>query len=488
VDGAVLRQWRRSRGWDVPEMARRLRKAATDGHVPTHDSLVTMVHRWERAGLSTERYELLYARALGVSPEDLSGGPGGPGIAALPPPRGDEDGGRVVGKRPEAAHPVGADVPVSSDLAPEGTDDVMGALLRIALAGPTRADSSDVNDVERRELLKLIGGLGLAAPFADGGHADRVRRSLDAALNAPTSRGDVAEWERVAAQYSAESGMVPPAVVLPELLTDLDEAQARLRDCPDAFRAPMARVCGQLSALAAANFFNAGDEGNARRYWRTALRAIGQAGDRPAQAVLMAQRASFLLLEGASSPSAALALADDAIGVAGEAASAGATQARGTRAMALALLGDHDASEHTLRDLADTYARMPGATVSARTDWGFSEQQLRFIEGHVHAYAGRVSDAGRALDTGLSMVPDGQWIAVTSFEVNRSISLIQGGDPSEGARHVVRAVQALPSGFRQSATVRRASQALDMVPAGAASLSAVAEAREFLALPPGTSA
>jgi tetratricopeptide (TPR) repeat protein len=65
IDGETLRAWRRSRGWDVPEMARRLRHAAADGQVPVHDALVRMIWRWERLGLKTERYELLY-RALGL--------------------------------------------------------------------------------------------------------------------------------------------------------------------------------------------------------------------------------------------------------------------------------------------------------------------------------------------------------------------------------------------------------------------------------------
>jgi hypothetical protein len=30
IDGAALRAWRRSRSWDVPEMARQLRRAARD--------------------------------------------------------------------------------------------------------------------------------------------------------------------------------------------------------------------------------------------------------------------------------------------------------------------------------------------------------------------------------------------------------------------------------------------------------------------------
>lgn len=65
IHGEVLREWRRSRGWDVPEMARRIRQAAGDEPLPVHDALVRMVRRWERgtSGLS-ERYELLYRKAL----------------------------------------------------------------------------------------------------------------------------------------------------------------------------------------------------------------------------------------------------------------------------------------------------------------------------------------------------------------------------------------------------------------------------------------
>jgi len=30
INGETLREWRRSRGWDVPEMARRLRRASSE--------------------------------------------------------------------------------------------------------------------------------------------------------------------------------------------------------------------------------------------------------------------------------------------------------------------------------------------------------------------------------------------------------------------------------------------------------------------------
>lgn len=80
MDGEILREWRRSRGWDVPEMARMLRRANPDGHVPARDSLVRMVYRWEREGLAKERYKLLYARALGIDPDVLAGGPPGEAV------------------------------------------------------------------------------------------------------------------------------------------------------------------------------------------------------------------------------------------------------------------------------------------------------------------------------------------------------------------------------------------------------------------------
>jgi hypothetical protein len=285
-------------------------------------------------------------------------------------------------------------------------------------AGAATSNTLDEDDMERRELLRLLGSMAAVAPLAAA--IDQPRRNLDRALNAPTTTADVAEWERVAAQYATDSGHVPPAALLPELITDLDEANLRLSGAPEALRAPMARVCGQLSALTAMNFFNAGDERNANRYWRTALRVMDFADDRSAQAELYAHRAMFILLEKRSSPSAALALADNAISIGNAAPGAGTANGYAGRAQALALLGDHRESTRTAQDLADVFARMPGAQTTSRSAWGYSEQSLRFIEGFVYAHAGRVPEASQSLDAGRALVPDNQRIAVTSFAVTRA--------------------------------------------------------------------
>jgi len=66
-DGETLRAWRRSRGWDVPEMARQLRRAAhgSGQQVAAPGGLIRMIYAWERGDHAvSERYGLLYGRVM----------------------------------------------------------------------------------------------------------------------------------------------------------------------------------------------------------------------------------------------------------------------------------------------------------------------------------------------------------------------------------------------------------------------------------------
>jgi transcriptional regulator with XRE-family HTH domain len=65
VTGEALRRWRESQGWDVPRMAREIRKAARDSgeDVAAHHGLVKMIPQWERGNRAPrERYRLLYLK------------------------------------------------------------------------------------------------------------------------------------------------------------------------------------------------------------------------------------------------------------------------------------------------------------------------------------------------------------------------------------------------------------------------------------------
>src|SRR5690348_17680007 len=74
VTGETLRRWREGNGWDVPRMARELRKAARDSgeDVAAHHGLVKMIPQWERGGRAPrERYRLLYLKVFAGIAGDL---------------------------------------------------------------------------------------------------------------------------------------------------------------------------------------------------------------------------------------------------------------------------------------------------------------------------------------------------------------------------------------------------------------------------------
>jgi hypothetical protein len=72
--GAWLRRERESRGWDRPEMARRLIAAARSrgaGHMPGVKSLTHNIYRWESGDGVSQRYMLAYCAALGIEPAEF---------------------------------------------------------------------------------------------------------------------------------------------------------------------------------------------------------------------------------------------------------------------------------------------------------------------------------------------------------------------------------------------------------------------------------
>jgi len=78
VTSENLRRWRQSQGWDVPRLARELRKAAKDSgeDIAAHHGLVKMIPQWERGDRAPrERYRLLYLKiftdALGGLPHGV---------------------------------------------------------------------------------------------------------------------------------------------------------------------------------------------------------------------------------------------------------------------------------------------------------------------------------------------------------------------------------------------------------------------------------
>ncbi|WP_407566945.1 helix-turn-helix domain-containing protein [Polymorphospora sp. A560] len=355
-------------------------------------------------------------------------------------------------------------------------------------AEPMPLTQDDV--VNRRAVLYgLMGTAGAAGSSSLAARLEALRRGLDDRLSGDVvDSADVDEWERVIDQYAHDVGLLSAGRVLPQLATDLEDIQASLRGASGKQRADLAHVCSRLSALIAITLLNLDEAQMARRYWRTATRAADQTSDLRLRALIRGRRAVFSLYDQRSA-STVLALADEAIEVAPGIACTGTVSAHAARSQALALLGDHRAALDALDETFKAFARLPEATVTDRSSqWGWSEQRLRHVESHVHSYAGRTHDAARAQNVALSLYPAQAYQGPAQIELHRAVSMIVAGDPSEGARHTVRTVSGLPAHVRDDALVRRtAALALDAIPAGAAKLPAVSQARDLLALPIGPS-
>lgn len=127
----------------------------------------------------------------------------------------------------------------------------------------------------------------------------------------------------------------------------------------------------------------------------------------------------------------------------------------------------------------DTVLRRGGAEVESRFEL-LLQKDGDDGDHDVSAYLGKPLGDLSAGDASGNVVA-AEWKQV---ELHKATCLILAGNPSEGARHVVRTVQALAPGHGQDALVRRtAGLALDVIPDNAVHLSAVSEARDLLALP-----
>jgi len=238
IDGASLREWRRSRGWDEPRLAREVREAARrrGESCAVQHGLVKMIKAWERGDHRiSERYELLlHGLGYGSPPEGparravLAGGAGGAMLAFADTLLfgGPDDSGARVARA--VRHPAGIDQESVDSLAgvlaaQRRTEDSIGAR---AVTAPVLAQLAAIEDLvkDARGPMRrpLIGVAQQWAQFSAYLKRDAGDRAGDAALLSralewATEAGDVTMIATALTQRAAfalESGELGTAIGL----------------------------------------------------------------------------------------------------------------------------------------------------------------------------------------------------------------------------------------------------------------------------------
>ena len=335
-------------------------------------------------------------------------------------------------------------------------------------------------NMRRRDMLSLTGGAIAGTLLSPMEH---TRRFVDSALKMPTSELDADEWENVADEYSRLVGRnVPISSVLPQLLADFDEILARIEMVPEALRGRLVRVAAFLSALIAISLLCANRRLESNRYWRTAQRAADSTGDRQLSSLIRGRRAVYELYQEAGSR-AILNLADTALELAGDRASAGNASARAARAQVLAKNGAGGAAREALQELERDFDQLPESVLTNDPSlWGWSEQRLRFVQSFVHSYAGNTAEATAAQDAALALYPRTAYRGPTQIQFHRAIAMAVDGDQLGGAQYVLTALEAVPANLRSDQMIYQpASFALDTVSDPRVRVSAMTNAQELAA-------
>jgi hypothetical protein len=246
-------------------MARQLRRTARElgQTVAAHDALIRMVYGWERGDHAlSERYELLYAKALGASPDDPAVGSGEHEVSSLLPATGREDGDSPVDRRE----------------------------FGMAAMAMTTMSLLDVMRDQSAELPERVV------------HGSRVDGEAAAGL------ANVVLGYRQIYQSAGATALLDPVCGTLKLLADLAASAGVYRD-------QIVSLIGQAASLAATMvMLDQGDYAASTRYLALAARAAQQSSDPELLAITMAARAFHSAYSG--SPADGLAWASQAVSIA----------------------------------------------------------------------------------------------------------------------------------------------------------------------------
>jgi transcriptional regulator with XRE-family HTH domain len=344
--------------------------------------------------------------------------------------------------------------------------------------GPRQGDNEDMN---RRELLVDFAVLGLAASLAG---VEAVRQGLTAAVAGDRHAAHADEWDRIVHEYARSFYVTPTDQLLRDLTADLSVLQSHLGLADGPVQRGLTRVGGQLAAILAVAWANAGEGGRAGRWWRTARQLADASGDVEARTWVRG-------LEVVSGPyeqrpvSVILDRAEETTSIAGPLASAGSAQLYSGLAQTLAMAGRTDEALAALRRAAEVTEQLPARVVADEDSmFGWPEVRLRHTESYVHTWLGDTRRAYAAQEAALRIYPESLARHRAMMLLHRVICMIRDGDIGGGLTYAGQVLDSLPAQHHTEALHAIGRAAMRVLPAQERGRPEAVELRARLALSP----
>ncbi|MCP2328950.1 hypothetical protein HDA40_007457 [Hamadaea flava] len=316
--------------------------------------------------------------------------------------------------------------------------------------------------------LRSDADAGLLAAIPALAAAETVRAGLHEAV----SRRSRAEWwQQAATDYGASHYLAPPAELLRDLLADAAVLENHISDSGGAERRGLLRSAGYLAGITAYAWSNLGVRRQARRWWQTALDAVDQSEDPPAQAWVRSWAAANGPYIGRR-PGEGLSLARERLGqhTAPDGASCALLSAL---AHAQADVGD-PAAATTVRRLVELSEQIPSVVADDRESlFGWPEARLRYAESHVYTALGDTAAAYAAQAHALRLYGTEMPRDQARIQLHRARCLVIDGDIREGVACATGVLDGTDATVRFESVNITAKAVLAAVPPRARKLAAV---------------
>jgi transcriptional regulator with XRE-family HTH domain len=367
------------------------------------------------------------------------------------------------------------------DTALERATPAQQARFQLLLSGAPGRRPGDNGDMNRRELLVDFAVLGLAASLAG---VEAVRQGLSAAVAGDRHAADLDEWDRIVHEYARSYYLTPADRLLRDLTADLSVLQVRLGETGGILQRGLARAGGQLAAISAVAWAEAGEPRRADRWWRTARQLADASGDIEARTWVRGREVTNGIYAQRPVP-AILDRATEATSIAGLLASAGSAHLYGGLAQTLAVDGRSDEALAALGRVADVTDQLPSHVVADEGSMlGWPEVRLRHTESYVHTWLGDTRRAYAAQEAALRIYPESLARDRAKVLLHRVACMIHDGDVGGGLAYAGRVLDGLPVQHHTESVYAIGRAAMRVVPARERGRPEAAELRARLAFSP----